>query len=337
MKSGLEIQPNYSRSVMTSPVMFATFKSIYEKIPVEHVPHSVTEKPLLSVCVVTYQHEDYIVDCLEGILMQNTSFPIEVILGEDCSKDKTREICQAYALKYPDKIRLLLHHRENNIKISGKATGRFNLIYSLLSAKGKYIALCEGDDFWTDPSKLQGQVDFLEQNKGCSLTYHPWVNLDDDSIQITTNFASQSLGFSPRTATLVFRNYITDINLEMLCTAPNGDTALRFALQGMGQFKLLKNIGPAVRRTHPGSLMGTLSKVEKIPRRIDTYLALLKAYTGTNREPLIREKLLQFIIIYGVYQFKAAPLENWKEVVRSFSLALKSKRVMYFLSTLLNG
>ncbi len=127
--------------------------------------HNVPDNPLVSVCVQTYQHAKYIEQCLDGILMQKTSFPFEVLLGEDESTDGTREICIEYAKKHPDKIRLILHRRENVIKIGGQPTGRFNLLYNLKEARGKYIALCEGDDYWTDPYKLQKQVDFLEGNE----------------------------------------------------------------------------------------------------------------------------------------------------------------------------
>lgn len=139
--------------------------------PVDHHPSATSENPLVSVCVQTYQHAKYIEKCLEGILMQKTNFEFEILLGEDGSSDKTREICINYANKFPNKIKLFLHHRENNIEINGKPTGRFNLIYNLLQAKGEYIALCEGDDYWSCEFKLQKQVDFLDNNStysGCA-------------------------------------------------------------------------------------------------------------------------------------------------------------------------
>src|SRR3954469_12007804 len=111
------------------------FKKKYEKVRVEPFPNYVTEYPLVSVCVQTYQHVNYIKDCMEGILMQQTNFPFEILLGEDQSTDGTREICIEYAQKYPDKIRLFLHHRENNIKINGRQTGLFNFLYNFFSAR----------------------------------------------------------------------------------------------------------------------------------------------------------------------------------------------------------
>lgn len=153
---------------------FEEFKEKFERKKVTESQYSsqLPENPVVSVIVMTYNHAAYIKDCLEGILMQETSFPFEILVGEDDSTDGTREICLGYAKKYPDKIRLLLHHRENNIKVNGHATGRFNSLYSYYLSRGKYIAMCEGDDYWTDPLKLQKQVEFMENNADCSLCYH---------------------------------------------------------------------------------------------------------------------------------------------------------------------
>ena len=130
------------------------------------------EGPKVSVVVTTYNHRDYISECLEGILMQQTTFPFEIILGEDASTDGTREVCKAYAEKYSDIIRLFLRSRGDVIYIEGHPTGRSNFMESLKVSKGKYIALCEGDDYWTDPLKLQKQVDFLEAHPDYALCFH---------------------------------------------------------------------------------------------------------------------------------------------------------------------
>lgn len=151
---------------------FQEFKSKYQKAPVEEYPNKVTDAPLVSVCVVTYQHKDYVRQCLDGILMQKTDFPFEVLLGEDASTDGTREICIEYAERYPDKIRLFLHERANNIHINGSPTGRFNFLYNLYSARGEYIALCEGDDYWKDTLKLQKQIDILNDITEVQVVYH---------------------------------------------------------------------------------------------------------------------------------------------------------------------
>lgn len=126
--------------------------------------------PLVSVTVATYQHVNYIRQCLEGILMQKTNFPYEIIVGEDGSVDGTQDICKEYAEKYPDRIRLFIRDRNLSqfVAENGKVT-RFNGIWNRMSARGKYIAWCEGDDYWVDPLKLQKQVDFLESHPDYTL------------------------------------------------------------------------------------------------------------------------------------------------------------------------
>ena len=172
-------------------------------------------QPLLSVCITTYNHADYIRQALDSVLMQQTDFEFEILLGEDGSSDGTREICQQYADKFKDKIKLFLHDRKNVIYINGRPTGRFNFIHNLKQAKGKYIALLDGDDYWTDPLKLQKQVDFLEKNPTFSVSFHKTqkeVNgvvktdyLNEHTKQIT-GFKDISEGNFIRTLSVVYRN-----------------------------------------------------------------------------------------------------------------------------------
>lgn len=110
--------------------------------------------PLVSVIMATYNHENFIAEAIEGVLLQNTNFEIELIIGEDCSTDSTRRIIEEYVQKYPDLIRAIYH--QSNVG----AFQNTNMMFE--TARGKYVAFCEGDDFWCDPLKLQKQVDYLE-------------------------------------------------------------------------------------------------------------------------------------------------------------------------------
>lgn len=113
-------------------------------------------EPLVSVKMITYNHAPYIAQAIEGVLMQKTNFPFELVIGEDCSTDGTREIVFDYALRYPKVIRVV--SSKNNVGMhenSARTAG---------SCQGKYIAYCEGDDYWVNSSKLQKQVDLLENN-----------------------------------------------------------------------------------------------------------------------------------------------------------------------------
>ena len=122
---------------------------------------------LVSICCLTYNHEDYLRDTLEGFLMQKVNFPIEILINDDASTDSTAEIVREYAAKYPELIRPF--YQPVNLYSQGK-----DLCLEVLypQARGKYIALCEGDDYWTDPMKLQRQVDFLEAHPEYSACVH---------------------------------------------------------------------------------------------------------------------------------------------------------------------
>lgn len=115
------------------------------------------KNPVVSVHMITYNHEPYIRQAIEGVMMQQTDFEFELIIGEDASQDKTREICFEYQKKYPDKIRVLWWH-ENVLKLGG------NSRRNMARCRGEFIAFCEGDDYWTDPLKLQKQVDVMKQH-----------------------------------------------------------------------------------------------------------------------------------------------------------------------------
>lgn len=128
--------------------------------------------PLVSVSVITYNQKNYIRQCLEGILMQQVNFPMEIVIGDDGSSDGTTEICKEYADRFPDKIRLFIRERNtSHYYENGKYIWFFNGHWSRMSCKGKYVAICEGDDYWIDPLKLQKQVDFLEKNPDYSLCF----------------------------------------------------------------------------------------------------------------------------------------------------------------------
>lgn len=114
------------------------------------------KKPLVSVWMITYNHEKFIAQAIDSVIMQKTNFDYEIVIGEDCSTDRTREIVLEYKAKHPDKFKLLL--QEKNVGMMQ------NFIVTLKTCNGKYIALLEGDDYWTDPLKLQKQVDFLQAN-----------------------------------------------------------------------------------------------------------------------------------------------------------------------------
>jgi glycosyltransferase involved in cell wall biosynthesis len=147
---------------------------------------------LVSVCVQTYQHEKYIEKCLDSVLMQKTDFPFEIIVGEDESNDQTRDICIKYSETYPEKIKLHLRSRKDVISMNGKPTGRFNVVENYKTVTGKYIAICEGDDYWTDPYKLQKQVNYLELNPSAVGCFHNSVTVDENNDVLNNQYFMQT-------------------------------------------------------------------------------------------------------------------------------------------------
>lgn len=124
-------------------------------------------EPLVSISCTTYNHVNYIEQCLDGFLNQETNFPFEIVIHDDCSTDGTTEIIREYTAKYPDIIKTM-YETENQYQ-QGKPTG--SLIWNIPRAKGKYIAFCEGDDYWIGNNKLQEQVEFLEANDSYGMVY----------------------------------------------------------------------------------------------------------------------------------------------------------------------
>lgn len=123
--------------------------------------------PLVSICCLCYNHEPYIRECLDGFMLQKTNFVFEVLIHDDASTDKSADIIREYEAKYPHIIKPI--YQIENQYSKGIGVTR---IYQFPRAKGKYIAMCEGDDYWTDPYKLQKQVDFLEANEEYSICFH---------------------------------------------------------------------------------------------------------------------------------------------------------------------
>lgn len=134
-------------------------------------------KPKVSIVSITYNHEKFIQQALEGFVNQKANFDYEIVVADDCSTDKTPEIIKEFTRLYPDKMKPIL--RNKNIGAQD------NSISALKEAKGAYVALCEGDDFWIDDHKLQKQVNFLDQNNDYSLCFHPvkviFENLKENS------------------------------------------------------------------------------------------------------------------------------------------------------------
>lgn len=246
---------------------------------------------LVSVCVVTYNHANFIKKCLDNILMQEVNFSYEILLGEDASNDGTREICKEYARKHPNKIRLFLRSRKDVIYYNDKPTGRYNFIQTMKEAKGKYVALCEGDDYWTNPLKLQKQIDFLNANSAYSLCYHrvrglypnqkekptACAFLENTTITKTDLYRNNIIP----TCSVVYRNHGQFI--DEFAQLPFGDWPLHLQSLRLGKgYYMHETMG--VYSIHHNGYWSQEGELYKIQQFISVYDIFKKNFTSNKRE-----------------------------------------------------
>lgn len=275
----------------------------------------------LTVCLITYNHKPYIARAIESILMQETNFLWEIIVADDFSTDGTRDILQSYADHYPDLITLML--QPQNI---GPAR---NFEMLITAPESEYIAYLEGDDFWTDPLKLQKQFDFLEANPDYVVTYHDAITVDENENVVESEFlpldevhkkekSQRELkeGAWLLTLSLCFRNVLPSLPPEMN-TVFNGDTFFISLLGNHGKGKFLDDIRPACYRVHSGGVWSAKSQYNKLMPICNTYLWLERYYKRIHDG--------QMVTFFNRMRFVGG-MKVLGEALRldSFSLILKS-------------
>jgi glycosyltransferase involved in cell wall biosynthesis len=255
-------------------------------------------RPKVSVCIITYNHEAYIAKAIESALMQKTDFPFEIRVGEDDSTDRTREIVREYDEKY-DNVIGLYRDKRDKIYIDGRPTGRFNFADNLLNATGEYIAILDGDDYWIDETKLQKQVELLDANPDASFCFHRIYDETDDGqrsvfpresrcrkkVYTTEDFIQDN--FVP-TASVVFRN--RDFSLpEWFMQVPFGDWPLHLLNAEKGKVLFVDEI-MAVRVNHGAGAWSAMQAATQDYNKIKMLCTYLD-----NLDPKYREQLLKRI------------------------------------------
>lgn len=236
--------------------------------------------PKVSVFLMVYNHEHYLRTCLDSIINQSVDFNVVINIGEDCSNDNSRAILKEYQYQYPGKFKLLLH--EHNV---GAMANQMSI---LKSCDGEYIAMCEGDDYWTDPEKLRKQVDYLEVNQDCNLVYHRSEVLDEESgkkeletlnnpdftMKRDLNYLALNGNFM-HTATVLYRN---NFSLpQHLFKGVIGDYILWFLNGEKGKYGYIPDI-MSVYRFWGGSVWGKKSLYFRLQSSIKM-LCVLRDYT----------------------------------------------------------
>ena len=277
-----------------------------EKIPFSYVPLPepvpITEqvwpegtRPLVCTRTMAYMHEKFIRQCIESILMQRTTFPVQVVIHDDASTDSTPDIIREYETKYPQLIKVV-YQAENTFSKPDKLQRRVELIR--LSNEGRYKALCEGDDYWTDPLKLQKQVEFLESHPEYSLCFHqattlkagkeePFTIPDDvdmenvlfEDLLASTNFIA--------TASVVFRNQRMPLP-PWFSKLPFGDLGMHFINSREGKIKCFGE-SMSVYRIHEGGVWSGRSRTAQLEGWL-VFISILWKYLTPGERVIAKER-----------------------------------------------
>lgn len=246
----------------------------------------------VSVCMITYGHEKFIEEAINSVLMQEADFEIELIISNDASPDGTDEIVKTVIQNHPrgNWIKYIKH--ESNLGMMP------NSIFALKACKGEFIAGCEGDDYWTDPLKLQKQVDFLEKNPQFSLCFHnALLKNGENETKMLGQLDKQEFDtndiltqwFIP-SASIVFRNYPDFIFPDWYVNCQSGDIPLLLLLSLKGNLKYIDET-MSVYRLHPGGISNQHKDYSKVIGMIYIYQSF-NFHTNLQFDKKIKEAII---------------------------------------------
>lgn len=273
----------------------------------------------VSVMTTTYNHAPYIGQAIESVLAQQTDFAWEQVIGEDCSTDGTRAVVQEYGRRYPDRIKPIL--RERNV---GR---RRNFLETFSACQGQYIAILEGDDYWTSPHKLQRQVDFLDANPDCTICFHAVEARAESGVQPPKLVRASRPRYTLEdlleqnvipTCSVMFRNHLFDRFPDWYLQAPAGDWPLHVLNLHHGDAGYIDEV-MAVYRVHGGGVWSPQATSDR-RRQI---LAILELFYH-HLDPVYRPKIEQSIARWHFKalnamlierDYRAAAAYGWKLLV----------------------
>jgi len=317
------------------------------------------KKVVVSISCITYNHAAYIRECLDGFLMQKTNFKFEVLIHDDASTDGTEEIIREYEVKYPDIIKPL--YEKENQWLKGRRGSR---TFNFPRAKGKYIALCEGDDYWTDPNKLQKQVDFLEANEAFGMVYtdcqsydqeenkfgltYPRLHADNDA------FHQLVLVNSIQTPTvLIRRSLLNSYNKQIVDSGRTnwkmGDYPMWLYISANSKIKFLDEFS-AVYRVLKNSASHFIDKRKEFEFLLSTYeikYHFLNIYPDNQFKKKVNWRLIKSLLRYAVILgddkvlLSSVGYKNYlffqKKMMSCLSLLMKVKAFRMFCSSVLDA
>jgi glycosyltransferase involved in cell wall biosynthesis len=278
----------------------------------------------LSVLIITYNQENFIAQAIESALMQETTFDYEIVIGEDCSTDKTRQIVSHFAKKHRHQIRLI--PSRYNIGMNR------NFVKTLETCNGEYIAILEGDDYWTDPNKLQSQVTFLDNNHEYSCSFHPVRILYESDKKyidylppkIKDNYSLDELlyGNFIQTCSIVFRNKLFPRFPEWVLALKLMDWPLHIFNAEHGPINYIDRI-MSVYRIHENGVWSCANEIKKIDATIEMYSGFSKYFKGTR-------SLISKNMIAKHYCEKATIYRKDNDIKNMFKSVCKASTIDFF-------
>lgn len=293
---------------------------------------------MVSICCITYNQEDYISDALESFLAQKTDFKFEILIHDDSSTDNTANIIREYEEKYPEIINPI-YQTKNQYSLGIK----INFVHNYSRAKGKYIALCEGDDYWIDPFKLQKQVDYMEKNPSCTLCVHAAKKINDNKRVIGyIKPSNRSTYFTPdevimggggmfATNSMLFPRKIIQDMPSFYFNAPIGDYPLTIFLSLKGNIFYMNDFMSVYRVSAKNSWTSSMQKAPKKivehNNRIEKMLNEIDEYTNYKYTEVIKKHILEneFCIHLSNYDLEIIKTGKFAILYRKLRMVQKIK------------
>ncbi|MCL1695381.1 MULTISPECIES: glycosyltransferase [unclassified Lysinibacillus] len=297
-------------------------------------------KILVSIHCLAYNHEQYIADAIDSFLKQKTNFKFEILIHDDASTDRTADIIREYEKKYPNLIKPI--YQTENQYSKGVSVDHLNMI----RAKGKYIAICEGDDYWLDPYKLQKQFDYMEKHPECSLCVHGGnvVNASDKKFELYNRPNKGNKEFSVEeviegggglflTNSMFYPLKFRKERPDFLVNAPVGDYPLVIYLSLLGTVYYMDELMSSYRVGDSTSWTGrTFSDIETKKqhfREIEDMLDEINLYTNYKYGDVIdrKKKSTQLFLLLEQGKFKEAKTGEYRELY--LNLGFKKKSILF--------
>lgn len=316
----------------------------------------------VSICCLVYNHKDYIRKALDSFLMQKTNFKFEILINDDCSTDGTTDIIREYEAKYPDIIKPL-YHSENQFSKSYRQGNMMSITFNFPRVKGKYVAMCEGDDFWVDDTKLQKQFDIMEQNPELSFCAHPVRCTDEDGTPLNVVIPQKDtvkagvltseeavcgicrLPYMFQTSSYFFRSTLLD---EMINSTPeffeysaSMDVMLMLYFASKGKFYCIREIMSCYRCNSVSSIMiemdksrDSKGKKDKRIKHFTEHIRSIKAYNEYTEHRFEKDILFcqyknEYHLMLLDHKYKHLFDKKYKEVAPLFMNKASKKEKLY--------